>query len=348
MKVIIKNLKQITYEVEIPSAQSTVLDLKKAIETAHNFEASQLKLLFFGVVLQDEKKLEDYKINEGSTIIMMNTKVKVTNNQPQQQPSTQPEAPKPNEEKKEEKKEDKKPEQKQEQPAENKYSSQIASLVDMGFEKSQAEAAIKAARGQIDRAVDFLYNGIPEGINDNEEFMGDLGQGEEGEEQGEEGGDEDDPLKKTASIAKILCQNDPTKLTTLMQNIQQNDPDLFALINEREEEFKNLLEQPITQEDVRNLRNFQQEMGMGGEGGEHGHGHGHGHGQGAISINVTPEDRIVINRLKELGNFNEADVVQAYFACDKNEEMTANYLFEQKMKDDDEMFKNNNNNNNNQ
>ena len=203
----------------------------------------------------------------------------------------------------------------------------------MGFEKSQAEAAIKAAHGQIDLAVDYLYNGIPEGTNDNLPFM--EGEGEEG---GEEGGDED-PLKKTASIAKILCQNDPSKLTNLMQNIQQNDPDLFALINEREEEFKNLLEQPVTEADIRNLRSFQQEMGMGGVGGEHG-GHEHGHGQGTISVNLTPEDRVVINRLKELGNFNEADVIQAYIACDKNEEMAANYLFEQKMNDD-----NNNNGN---
>ena len=340
MKLIIKNLKQVTYEVEVPSAESTILDLKNAIETAHNFEATQLKLLHNGVVLEDAKKLEDYKINEGSTIIMMNTKVKVTNNQPQQQSSTQAEESKP----KEEKSEEKKPEQKQEKPAENKYASQIASLVDMGFEKSQAEAAIKAAHGQIDRAVDYLYNGIPEGTDENEQFLEQLEQGEEGGEQGEEGDEEDDPLKQTASIAKILCQNNPAKLTNLMQNIQQTNPDLFSMINEREEEFKNLLEQPVNQQDIRNLKNFQRQMGLEGVGEEQ----GHGHVQGTISVNVTPEDRVVINRLKELGNFNEADVIQAYFACDKNEEMAANYLFEQKMKDDDNMFKNNNNNNNNQ
>ena len=31
MKVIIKNLKQVTFEIEVPSAQSTVLDLKMKI-----------------------------------------------------------------------------------------------------------------------------------------------------------------------------------------------------------------------------------------------------------------------------------------------------------------------------
>ena len=103
----------------------------------------------------------------------------------------------------------KKPEPKPQKPASdnNQYATQIASLVDMGFEKSQAEAAIKAARGQIDIAVDFLYNGIPEGINDDQYMEGeDDGQGE-GEAEGEgegEGEEEIDPLKQTASVAKIL------------------------------------------------------------------------------------------------------------------------------------------------
>ena len=85
-------------------------------------------------------------------------------------------------------------------------------------------------------------------------------------------------------------------------------------------------------------------MGLGGD--DEGH-EEHEHGQGQINLNLTPEDQEAIKRLKDLGNFSDADVVQAYIACEKNEELTANYLFEQKMRDDDEMFGGGNNNNNN-
>ena len=164
----------------------------------------------------------------------------------------------------------------------------------------------------------------------------------EGEGEGEDEGDgDDDPLKKVASIAKIMCQNNPGRLTALLQNIQQNDPDLMNLIKEREEEFKTLLEKPVTEADYRAVQSFQQEMGLGSGG------HSHGSGRGQIRISLTQEEREAINRLKDLGNFSEAEVVQAFIACEKNEELTANYLFEQKMRDDDEMFKNNNSNNNN-
>ena len=243
----------------------------------------------------------------------------------------------------------KKPAEKKEvkQP-EEKYTQQINALVDMGFEKSQAEAAIKASKGQIDLAVEFLYNGIPEGINE----MMDLDQGmREGENNGEEGDDnnDEDPVKIVASIAKIVCRNNPSALTQLLRTIEDSDPDLMNLIKEREEEFKNFLEEPVNDQDFLALQKYQQQMGLGlGMGGGEGESHGHGERQGQIRINLTPEEQEAIKRLKELGNFSEADVVQAYIACDKNEELTANYLFEQKMKEDEEMFgdKNNNNNNN--
>ena len=114
MKITIKNLKQVAFQVEVPSEKSTVFDLKKAIETTHNFDATQLKLLFSGVVLEDAKTLEEYKINDGVTVIMMNSKVKVKNNDPQS--SNQAQNPNQKEEKKEEKKEDEKKEEKKPEP----------------------------------------------------------------------------------------------------------------------------------------------------------------------------------------------------------------------------------------
>ena len=209
----------------------------------------------------------------------------------------------------------------------------------MGFEKAQAEMAIKAARGQIDLAIEYLYNGIPEGINNNNfEQEQQLGQqeGEVGEEN-----HEDDPVKNVASIAKIIGQSNPSALTQLLQSIQQNDPDLMNLIKEREEEFKTLLEQPITDQDYRAIQRFQQEMGLAGIGVRL-PGQRNVSGQRQIRLDLTPQDREVINRLKDLGNFSDADVIQAYIACEKNEELTANYLFEQKMSE------NNNNNGNEQ
>ncbi len=345
MKLIIKNLKQVTYDVEVPSDKITIADLKKEIEKSHGFDSAQLKLLHNGVILVDEKTLEDYKIQEENVLIMMNTKVKPKNVQSSgasESAKPQVEEKKPEEKKPEEKKpEEPKPPEKKETKQEEKYTQQLSSLIDMGFEKSQAEAAIKAARGQIDLAIEFLYNGIPEGINDNNLEFGSV----EGEAEGDDNNDGEDPLKNIASIAKVMCQNNPSALSTFLQAIQQNDPDLMALINEHEDEFKSYLEKPVTEEDYRAFQRFQQQMGLGMGGGEE-HGHEHG-GSGHIRISLTPEEQAAVARLKDLGNFSESDVLQAYFACDKNEELTANYLFEKKMRDDDEMTKNNNNNNNN-
>jgi UV excision repair protein RAD23 len=55
---------------------------------------------------------------------------------------------------------------------------------------------------------------------------------------------------------------------------------------------------------------------------------------GAHQISVTEEERDAIERLTRLG-FTQDQAIQAYFACDKNEELAANFLFDQPDDDDD-------------
>ena len=52
------------------------------------------------------------------------------------------------------------------------------------------------------------------------------------------------------------------------------------------------------------------------------------------SIQVSPEEMAAINRLTQLG-FPKSRAAEAYFACDKNEEMAANFLFESGFEDEE-------------
>ena len=51
------------------------------------------------------------------------------------------------------------------------------------------------------------------------------------------------------------------------------------------------------------------------------------------TIQVTPEEMASIDRLVALG-FNKGRAAEAFFACDKNEEMAANFLFEAGVEDE--------------
>lgn len=102
-------------------------------------------------------------------------------------------------------------------------------------------------------------------------------------------------------------QTNPALLQGLMDDIQQRNPNLHAQIMANPA----LLQQFI--------------MGLASSAG----GPGAGmipQGSGGNTVQVTPEELSKIERLKALG-FTQHQVLEAFLACDRNEEMAANYLF---------------------
>ena len=313
MKLLLKNLRQQEFKIEIESDQKTVKDLKLEIEKVYNFDSTCIKLLHSGVVLEDAKTLEEYKIKEGNVIIMMLAKAKAAPAKPESNPNLQPNPP------------SKSQPQPEEQPKSNEnkpeYTEQINSLIDMGYERDKVEKAVKAANGSIDLAVEFLNSGNIPGAPQQSSNTGNANVNP----------NLPDELKKNASIIKCLCLNNPEKLPSILTNLKRHSPQLIELIKQHEEDFKNLLVAPLSQEDINNFQSLQQELRR---------------PQGP-TIRLTKEESDAVKRLQELG-FSQADAVQAYFACDKNEEMAANFLFEQKMRDEEEEANNQNQNNQNQ
>lgn len=305
MKITIKSLKKIPYEVELSSEDLSIKDLKTEIEKTHGFEAESIKIMFKGSMLDDKKLIKDYKIAEGDTLTMMSSKVKPQNI------NNNPEANKIHEESKENKsntnnntntnnvinknENSTKPKSTTQNLAsglinslstnynsskepEKDYSAEEKQLAEMGFNSAEALNAVKAAKGNLERAVDFLYNGIPANTGAlsahnpsvpllqefydpaEEEFE----EGEEGDFNGEipltfeidphmlDSLDLKDPnsLKTIASFVKVLISEDPSSLQNLLEDIEETNPEIIEFIKEYEDEFKQLISTPLEDKDL--------------------------------------------------------------------------------------------------
>lgn len=120
-------------------------------------------------------------------------------------------------------------------------------------------------------------------------------------------------------LLQVIQQN-PQLLNAVLQQLGQTNPQLLQLISRNQEAFVRMLNEPSPP------------PGGASQGGAPG---GLGSGGAPIEVNygqVTPQDKEAIERLKALG-FPEYLVVQAYFACDKNENLAANFLLSQNYDD---------------
>lgn len=243
------------------------------------------------------------------------------------------------------------------------YNLMVNNIMDMGYEREQVEQALRASFNNPDRAVEYLLTGIPAQLFEDLPEVDNLeGQDNIADAQGRQ-----DPLAflrtqpQFHQMRQVIQQN-PQLLNAVLQQIGQSNPALLQLISQNQEAFVRMLNEPgkisppikldwVERPQVPNPQNHQNLINalvfdaVGAAGGNPAQGAPASSptgrapravtgeaGAGAAGIPVSPQDREAIDRLKALG-FPEHLVLQAYFACEKNENLAANFLLSQNLDD---------------
>ncbi|KAF2219284.1 XPC-binding domain-containing protein [Elsinoe ampelina] len=371
MKLTFKDLSQQKFTIDIEPSE-TIADVKSKVAAERKSDASLLKLIYSGKILQDDKTVESYKIEEKGFIVVMTNKPKpAPASSSAAAPSTPapaavaqtpaaPAAPAP-----------------AAAPAASSLNAApatpspaqaqsggafggdsgmavgmeernraIADMESMGFPRADIDRAMRAAFYNPDRAVEYLLNGIPESALQEERSRqipasaaaGNTQPQQQPAQQGEGGGDSLNLFDQAAAAGgrgatggnrggearaagnapaanldflrnnpqfqqlRQVVQQQPQMLEPILQQVAAGNPQVAQIIAQHPDQFMQLLAEDA--DDDAALP------------------------PGAQPISVTEEERDAIERLCRLG-FEREMVIQAYFACDKNEELAANFLFDQ-------------------
>jgi len=373
MKLTFRDLKQQKFELDAEPTD-LISAVKEKLKEEKGWEVAQQKLIYSGKILQDDKTVESYNISGGYIVCMVSkpkaapaapaassskepstpapatTATPAPPAAPVQSSSAStpavPATPTP-------------AGSGASQPAPGSVGAEraeaIANLESMGFERSQIEVALRAAFFNADRAVEYLLNGIPENLQrqpaaapansppaaaaaaeGDDAGAGDLfqaaaaargsggraaGAGASAAAAGLFGADVPAGAAAAAGLGNLdflrnntqfqqlrqVVQQQPQMLEPILQQVAAGNPQLASIISAHPEQFLQLL----------------------GEDGDD----DAALPPGANQISVTEEERDAIERLCRLG-FDREQAIQAYFACDKNEELAANFLFDQPEEDD--------------
>ncbi|KAG2714973.1 hypothetical protein I3760_03G054300 [Carya illinoinensis] len=375
MKIFVKTLKGTHFEVEV-KPEDTVTDVKKNIEALQGsdvYPAAQQMLIHQGKVLKDATTLEENKVADSSFVVIMLTKNKVsssgassttaaptsqaqpvsssppTSTQPaptsqppppptavstQSAPETTPVAVPPASSES-----DVYGQAASNLVAGNNLEATIQQILDMGggsWDRDTVVRALRAAFNNPERAVEYLYSGIPEqaeappvaqvptsgqavnppaqstqpaaptsGPNANPLDLFPQGLPAMGSNTG---AGTLDFLRNSQQFQALrtMVQANPQILQPMLQELGKQNPHLMRLIQEHQADFLRLINEPVE-------------------------GEGNLLGQAAAAVpqavTVTPEERQAIERLEAMG-FDRALVLEVFFACNKNEELAANYLLD--------------------
>ncbi|KAE9605686.1 hypothetical protein Lal_00024818 [Lupinus albus] len=364
MKVSVKTLKGTLFEIEV-NPSDTVSEVKKNIETVQGadvYPAAQQMLIHQGKVLKDDTTLEENKVAENSFIVIMLSKTKSSTGEGStttaasikslQSPQTSaaatptsvltvPQASAMS----------------GAMPGSDVYGLAVSNLVagsnlegtiqqivDMGggsWNRDNVARALRAAYNNPERAVEYLYSGIPEqaeappvaqvpgstqpanppaaaplaaqpapvtsgGPNANPLDL--FPQGLPNIRAAGPGSV--DFLRNSQQFLALrsMLRANPQLLQSMLQELGKQNPEVLRSIQAHQEDFLRLVNQPLEGDGDENIL---------------------GQLEGAMpqSVTVTPEERQAIERLEAMG-FNRAIVLEVFFACNKNEELAANYLLD--------------------
>ncbi|XP_039130681.1 ubiquitin receptor RAD23b-like [Dioscorea cayenensis subsp. rotundata] len=214
----------------------------------------------------------------------------------------------------------------------------VQHLMDMGggnWDKETVQRALRAAYNNPERAVEYLYSGIPASAEvaipaaTNPLNQSSLGgnttdaavtglpnsspldmfpQGAQNTGVGAGGGAlEFLRNNQQFQALRAMVQANPQILQPMLQELAKQNPHLLRLIQEHHAEFLQLINEPV--EGVEGDLFDQPEHEM------------------PNSISVTPSEQAAIERLEAMG-FDRPRVIEAFLACDRDEQLAANYLLE--------------------
>ncbi|KAK7340975.1 hypothetical protein VNO77_21694 [Canavalia gladiata] len=217
--------------------------------------------------------------------------------------------------------------------------STIQQILEMGggsWDRDTVVRALRAAFNNPERAIEYLYSGIPEQVDDVPAVVRSpaAGQAENPSIQAPPpaaltGGPNTNPLNlfpqglpemgtndnagdldflrnsQQFQALRAMVQANPQILQPMLQELGKQNPHLMQLIQEHQADFLRLINEPEGEE------NLQSQLAS----------------MMPQTIAVTPEENEAIQRLEDMG-FDRDLVLEVFFACNKNEELAANYLLD--------------------
>ncbi|KAL8256835.1 hypothetical protein R6Q59_028876 [Mikania micrantha] len=366
MKLTVKTLKGSHFEIRVQPS-NTIMAVKKNIEDVQgkdNYPCGQQLLIHNGKVLKDETTLADNKISEEGFLVVMLSKSKSSGSggaSSAQPSSTTPPASSSASALDASSQQQGSNTSTSSAPAttpvpatisapansdtygqaasnlvnNNSIEQTIQHIMDIGggsWDKETVTRALRAAYNNPERAIDYLYSGIPDtvevavpvtqlpetqAVTTNAAplsggpnasplnlFPQEIPSGTAGGNLGSL-----DFLRNNQQFQALrsMVQSNPQILQPMLQELGKQNPQLLGLIQENHAEFLQLINEPVDASEGDLFDQADQEM--------------------PHAISVTPAEQEAIERLEAMG-FDRTLVIEAFLACDRNEELAANFLLE--------------------